>query len=63
MPRKGRERAVPNSADAYPRLKRRDREVCCLDGFTADNVAADDVAALETIRAPDAAKAFDSELT
>ena len=58
MPRKGRERTVPNSADAYPRLKRRDREVCCLDGFTADNVAA-----LETIRAPDAAKAFDSELT
>jgi hypothetical protein len=56
--RKRRQRTVPISAYACLRLKRRDREVWSLDDFTAD-----DVAALETTRAPDAAKAFDSELT
>ena len=58
MMRKSRERTLPISADACLHLKRRDREVWSLDDFTAD-----DVAALETTRAPDAAKAFDSELT
>jgi len=49
---------VPIAADACLRRKRRDREVWSLDDFTAD-----DVAALETTRAPVAAKAFDSEPT
>ena len=38
-------------------LKRRSREILTLDDFTAE-----DVAALETARAPEAARAFDSEL-
>jgi prevent-host-death family protein len=56
--RNGRERTVLISVDEYQRLKRRDRQVLVLDDFTAE-----DIAALEVIRAPDAAKAFDSELT
>jgi PHD/YefM family antitoxin component YafN of YafNO toxin-antitoxin module len=56
--RDGRERTVLISVDEYQRLKRRDRQVLSLDDFTAE-----DIAAPETTRAPDAAKAFDSELT
>ena len=56
--RNGRERTVLISVDEYQRLKRRDRDVLSLNDFTAE-----DIAALEATRAPDAAKAFDSELT
>jgi prevent-host-death family protein len=56
--RDGRERTVLISVDEYQRLKRRDRQVLGLDDFTDD-----DLAALEATRAPDATKAFDSELT
>lgn len=56
--RNGRERTVLISVDEYQRLKRRDRQVLGLHDFTAE-----DIAALETTRAPDAAKTFDSELT
>lgn len=56
--RNGRERTVLISVDEYQRLKRRDRQVLVLDDFTAE-----DIAALEVTRAPDAAKAFDGELT
>jgi prevent-host-death family protein len=56
--RNGRERTVLISVDEYQRLKRRDRQVVALDDFTAA-----DIAALEATRAPDTAKAFDSELT
>jgi prevent-host-death family protein len=56
--RNGRERTVLISVDEYQRLKRRDREVLSLDDFTSE-----DIAALEATRAPDAARAFDSELT
>jgi len=45
------------SVEEYHRLKRRDRRVMGLEDFTDE-----DVAALEEIRAPQAAKAFDSEL-
>jgi prevent-host-death family protein len=56
--RNGRERTVLISVDEYQRLKRRDRDVLSLNDFTAEAIAA-----LEATRAPDAAKAFDSELT
>lgn len=56
--RNGRERTVLISVDEYQRLKRRDRQVLTLGDFTAE-----DIAALEGARAPDAAKAFDAELT
>jgi hypothetical protein len=46
------------SVDEYQRLRRRDRQVLTLDDFTVE-----DIAALEIARAPDAAKAFDDELT
>ena len=54
--RNGRVRAVMISIEEYHRLKRRDRRVMGLENFTDE-----DVAALEEIRAPQAAKAFDSE--
>ncbi len=54
--RNGRDRTVLISVDEYNRLKRRDREVLTLSDFTAE-----DIAAIETARAPDAAKAFDDE--
>jgi prevent-host-death family protein len=56
--RNGRERTVLISVDEYQRLKRRDRQVLTLGDFTAE-----DITALEAARAPDAAKAFDGELT
>jgi prevent-host-death family protein len=56
--RNGRERTVLISADEYHRLKRRDREVLTLADFTAE-----DIAALEAVRAPESSKAFDQELT
>ncbi len=55
--RNGRESTVMISVDEYQRLKRRDRQVLGLDDFTDE-----DLAALEAVRAPDAAKAFDQEL-
>jgi PHD/YefM family antitoxin component YafN of YafNO toxin-antitoxin module len=55
--RNGRERTVMISVEEYHRLKRRDRRVMGLEDITDE-----DVAALEEIRAPQAAKAFDSEL-
>ena len=55
--RNGREPIVLISIDEYHRLKRRDRQVLGLDDFTAD-----DLAALETARAPEASKAFNSEI-
>jgi PHD/YefM family antitoxin component YafN of YafNO toxin-antitoxin module len=56
--RNGRERTVMISVDEYQRLKRRDRQVLGLQDFTAE-----DIDALEAVRAPEAAKAFDSEMT
>jgi prevent-host-death family protein len=55
--RNGRESTVMISVDEYRRLKRRDRQVLGLDDFTDE-----DLAALDAVRAPDAAKAFDHEL-
>jgi PHD/YefM family antitoxin component YafN of YafNO toxin-antitoxin module len=55
--RNGRERTVMISVEEYRRLKRRDRRVMGLEDFTDE-----DIAALEEIRAPQAAKAFDGEL-
>ena len=55
--RNGRESTVMISVDEYQRLKRRDRRVLGLDDFTDE-----DLAALEAVRAPDAAKDFDQEL-
>ena len=55
--RNGRERVVMISVDEYRRLKRRDRRVIGLEDFTDE-----DIAALEETRAPEASKAFDSEL-
>jgi len=54
--RNGRERTVMISVEEYHRLKRRDRRAMGLEDFTGE-----DIAALEEIRAPQAAKAFDSE--
>ena len=55
--RNGRERTVMISVEEYHRLKRRDRRVMGLEDFTDE-----DIAALEETRAPEASKAFDSEL-
>jgi PHD/YefM family antitoxin component YafN of YafNO toxin-antitoxin module len=55
--RNGRERTVMISVEEYHRLKRRDRRVMGLEDFTDE-----DIAALEKTRAPEAAKALDSEL-
>ena len=55
--RNGRERTVMISTDEYNRLRRLARKVMSLDEFTDA-----DLAALETARAPEAAKAFDGEL-
>jgi PHD/YefM family antitoxin component YafN of YafNO toxin-antitoxin module len=55
--RNGRERTVMISVEEYHRLKRGDRRVMGLEDFTDE-----DIAALEKTRAPEAAKAFDSEL-
>ncbi len=55
--RNGRERTVLISVEEYQRLKRRDRQVLGLSDFTEA-----DIAALETVRAPEASKAFDDEL-
>lgn len=55
--RNGRERTVMISVEEYHRLKRRDRRVMGLEDFSDE-----DIAALEETRAPEAAKAFDSEL-
>ena len=46
------------SVDEYQQLKRRDRQVLGLQDFTAE-----DINSLEGVRAPEAAKAFDSEMT
>jgi len=43
--------------EEYERLKRRDRQVLRPEDFSEE-----DVAALEQTRAPESAKAFDSEL-
>jgi PHD/YefM family antitoxin component YafN of YafNO toxin-antitoxin module len=55
--RNGRERTVMISVEEYHRLKRRDRRVMGLEDFTDE-----DIAALEQTRAPEASRAFDSEL-
>jgi prevent-host-death family protein len=55
--RNGRERLVVLAVEEYERLRRRDRQVLGLADFTAD-----DIAALEAARAPEAAKAFDHEI-
>jgi len=55
--RNGRERTVLISVEEYERLKRRDRQVLRPEDFSEE-----DVAALEQTRAPESAKAFDSEL-
>ena len=56
--RKGREQVVMISSDEYRRLKRRDRKVMTLDDFTDE-----DIAALEKVRAPASAAAFNHEIT
>src|SRR4026209_2585865 len=53
----GRERTVMISVEEYRRLKRRDRRVMSLNDFTDE-----DIAALETVRAPQSSKIFDDEL-
>jgi prevent-host-death family protein len=55
--RNGRERTVMISVEEYRRLKRRDRRVMSLEDFTET-----DIAALETVRAPESSKVFDDEL-
>jgi prevent-host-death family protein len=55
--RNGRERTVMISIEEYHRLKRRDRQVLGLEDFSDA-----DIAALERVRAPEEAKAFDDEL-
>jgi PHD/YefM family antitoxin component YafN of YafNO toxin-antitoxin module len=54
----GRDRLVMMSAEEYRRLKRRDRQVMTLDDFTDE-----DIAALEKVRAPAEASAFNREVT
>jgi len=54
----GRDRLVMMSAEEYHRLKRRDRRVMTLDDFTDE-----DIAALEKVRAPAEAAAFNHEVT
>lgn len=56
--RNGRDRLVVLAVEEYERLKRRDRQVLGLNDFTAE-----DIAELETSRAPDEARAFDHELS
>jgi prevent-host-death family protein len=56
--RNGRERVVLLSVDEFHRLKRRDRQVMTLADFTEQ-----DIAALEKVRAPDQAAAFNHEVT
>lgn len=55
--RNGRERTVMISIDEYLRLKRRERQVLCLEDFSDA-----DIAALEATRAPKSSKAFDSDM-
>jgi PHD/YefM family antitoxin component YafN of YafNO toxin-antitoxin module len=52
----GRDRLVMMAIEEYRRLKRRDRQVMTLDDFTDE-----DVAALEKVRAPSEAAAFNHE--
>jgi hypothetical protein len=54
----GRDRLVMMSVEEYRRLKRRDRQVMTLDDFTDE-----DIAALELVKAPPAAAAFNHEVT
>jgi prevent-host-death family protein len=54
----GRDRLVMMSIEEYRRLKRRDRRVMTLDDFTEE-----DIAALENVKAPPEAAAFNHELT
>lgn len=54
----GRDSLVLVAADEYRRLKQRDREVLLVTDLTAE-----DIAALEAVRFPDEAHAFDHELT
>ena len=54
----GRDRMVLMSTEEYNRLKRRDRQVMSLADFTAE-----DIAALEKVRAPAEAAAFNHEVT
>jgi len=56
--RNGRDRLVVMAVEEYERLRRSDRQVLGLSDFTAD-----DIAALEAARAPEATKAFDHEIT
>jgi PHD/YefM family antitoxin component YafN of YafNO toxin-antitoxin module len=56
--RNGREHTVLISMHEYHRLKRCEREAMGLPDFTAE-----DILALGAARAPDAAKAFDDEVT
>ncbi len=55
--RNGRESCVLISTEEYRRLKRRDREVLGIEDFTDA-----DIAALESSRPPEEAKAFNHEL-
>lgn len=55
--RNGRERTVMISVEEYRRLKRRDREV-----LVSEDLTEGDLAAIEASRAPDGAKAYDTEL-
>jgi prevent-host-death family protein len=54
---KGRDRMVLMSADEYGRLKKRDRRV-----MTAADFSEGDIKALEQIRAPEEASAFNHEV-
>jgi PHD/YefM family antitoxin component YafN of YafNO toxin-antitoxin module len=54
----GRDRMVLMSSEEYHRLKSRDRRVMTLDDFTHE-----DIAALEKVRAPAEAAAFNHEVT
>jgi prevent-host-death family protein len=54
----GRDRLVLMSVEEYTRLKQRDRQVMTLGDFTED-----DVAALEQVRAPAGAAAFNHEVS
>jgi PHD/YefM family antitoxin component YafN of YafNO toxin-antitoxin module len=54
----GRDRMVLMSAEEYKRLKRRDRQVMTLADFTAE-----DIAALEKVRAPAEAASFNHEVS
>ncbi len=53
----GRDRLVMMGVEEYHRLKRRDRQVMTLDDFTDE-----DIAALEKVRAPAEAAAFNDEV-